>query len=91
MLDAHLSWLNIMRPGVARTDVTTRMLWEKSIGDRQICEIKGRMEERGVDLWDWYVVPAGAVDRAFGGRAQWVDGVGARKMCTLAEVGSEER
>ena len=83
---AALSWLNVMRPGVARTDVTMRMLWEKDIGDRQTCEIKGRMEEHGLDLWDWYVVPAGALDQAFGGRAQWVEGVGAWKMCTLPEV-----
>ena len=67
-------------------DVTMRMVWEEKIGDKQISRIKGRMEERGLDLWDWYIVPAGAFDRAFGGGSQWVDGVGARKVCALPEA-----
>ena len=63
-----------------------RMVWEKSIGDKQTRGIKGRMEERGLDLWGWYIGPSGALGRAFGGSSQWVDGVGARKVCTLPEA-----
>ena len=90
MLGPQLSWLNIMRPGEPRTDVTLRMVWGK-VEDRQIAAMRSRMEERGLDLWDWYIVPAGALDQAFGGRTQWVDGVGARKICTLpaATLGKE--
>ena len=90
MLGPQLSWLNIMRPGEPRTDVTLRMVWGK-VEDRQIASMRSRMEERGLDLWDWYIVPAGALDQTFGGRTQWVDGVGARKICTLpaATLGKE--
>ena len=90
MLDPQLSWLNIMRPGEPRTDVTMRMIWG-NVGDRQIVEMKSRMEKQVLNLWDWYVVPAGALDWAFGRRTQWVDGVGAQKMCTLpaAALGKE--
>ena len=73
MLDPQLSWLNITRPGEPRTDVTMRMIWG-NVGDRQIVEMKSRMEKQDLNLWDWYVVPAGALDWAFGRRTQWVDG-----------------
>ena len=77
---------NIMQPGVAQTDVTMCMVWEEKIGDKQISRIKGQMEERGLNPWDWYIVPAGAFDCAFGRGLQWVNGVGAHKVCALPEV-----
>jgi hypothetical protein len=43
LLEVPLSWLNIMRSGVAQTDVTMRMVWEEKIGDKQISRIKGRI------------------------------------------------
>ena len=91
MLDPHLSWMNVMQRGELRTDITMRMLWGK-VGERQTVEMKSRMEERGPDLWDWYIVPAGALDSAFGRTTRWVGGVGARKMCTLpaAPLGKEQ-
>ena len=93
MIDTPLSWRNIMAQSDGQRDVTIRMLWEKEVSEVTTVRMKARMEERGTDLWDWYIVPEGSLDSAFGGRwAQWVDGVGAKKMCLLpvAAIGKKE-
>ena len=55
--------------------------------------MRERMVSRGLDQWDWYIVPAGALGHGFGsGNERWVDGVGVRKVCTLpmATLADEE-
>jgi hypothetical protein len=73
-----------MEAGDARRDVTVRLLWSAQIEVGAIEPIRDRMDGRGGDQWDWYIVPAGAFDQYFhNGQHAWEGGVGARKMCSL--------
>ena len=51
-----------MHGGVGSTDVTVRMLWEKEM-HTEMNRMRERMVSRGLDQWDWYIVPAGALGR----------------------------
>ena len=90
MVNAPPSWLNVMKAGDARKDETMGLLWSTDIKVGTIEPIRDRMEGRGGDQWDWYITPAGVLDRYFrSGQQEWENGVGARKVCSLPAAKAE--
>ena len=64
--------------------MTVRLLWSAKLELGTIKALRDRMDGCGGDQWDWYIVPTGALDQYFSeGLQEWVDGVGARKVCSL--------